>query len=340
VPVTVFAEDQLELLDAVFRGLGAGEEASRIQAEILTEADLRGLPSHGLQRLPVLVERIQKGLIRVDVEPEQEWTADAVLSVNGKDGLGPAIVETSLLALAPAARKHGIASLAIRDCSHLGMLSYYCSRQADAGLICIGLSTSEALVHPFGGAEALVGTNPLAIGIPSLPRSFVFDMATSIIPMGKVLAYLARGEALDPGWAVDAEGRPTTDPAAARWGSIAPVGGPKGYGLGVSIGILAGLLSGGSVGRAVRGTLDTEYRCTKGDLFILIDPMAFPGGSGLAESAGRYLHELRSSKPQEGFERVAVPGDRSHAMREERLKTGISHPEDIWYATQRVRASI
>jgi LDH2 family malate/lactate/ureidoglycolate dehydrogenase len=187
---------------------------------------------------------------------------------------------------------------------------------------------------------AVVRPNPLAIGIPSSSRSFVFDMATSVIPMGKVLAYLARGETLEAGWAVDAEGRQTTDPEAARWGSIAPVDGAKGYGLGVSIGILAGLLSGGEVGKAVRGSLDTEYRCTKGDLFILIDPMAFPGGPGLAEAAGRYLDELRSSRPQEGFERVAVPGDRSRAMREERLKNGISHPEDIWYAAQRVRASI
>lgn len=338
--ITVSAEEQLDLLRTVFRGLGAREGAAQVQAEILTEADLRALPSHGLQRLPVLVERIRKGLIRLDAEPVKEWKAGAVLSVDGRDGLGPAVVVASLKELAPAARSHGIAALALRDCSHLGMLSYYCSRQADAGLICIAMTTSEALVHPYGGAEALIGTNPLAIGIPSVPQPFVFDMATSIIPMGKVLAYLARGESLEPGWAVDAEGRSTTDPEAARWGSIAPFGGAKGYGLGVSIGILAGLLSGGDVGKEVRGTLDTEYRCTKGDLFILIDPEAFPGGNGLAEAAGRYLDELRASRPQEGFERVAVPGDRSSAVREERLRTGISHPEDIWYAAQRVRASI
>src|SRR5690606_6144467 len=115
-------------------------------------------------------------------------------------------------------------------------------------------------------------------GIPSRPGPFVFDMATSIVPMGKVLAYLARGEKVEEGWAVDAEGRPTTDPEAARWGSIAPFGEAKGYGLGLSIALLAGLLAGGEIGKAVRGTLDTEHRCNKGDLFLLIDPMAFPGG--------------------------------------------------------------
>jgi L-2-hydroxycarboxylate dehydrogenase (NAD+) len=338
--VTVPVARQMELLVEVFRGLGATEEEAFVQADVLTEADLRGVPSHGLQRLPVLFERVRKGLLRVSVEPVLEWTGEAVLCVDGRDGLGTAIAEASLRELIPTARRFGIAALAIRDTSHLGMLGYYCNRRAEEGFVCIGMTTSEVLVHPYGGAEALVGTNPLAIGIPAEPRPFVFDMATSIVPMGRVLAHLHRGQPLEEGWAIDAQGQPTTDPAAAAKGSIAPMAGPKGYGLGVSIGILAGLLSGGDIGRAVRGTLDTRFRCTKGDLFFLLDPAAFAGGEALAEGVGRYLDELRGSKPQAGFDRVMVPGDRGFEVRRERLEGGIPHPEEIWHAAERLHAAI
>ncbi len=288
----------------------------------------------------MLAERARRGLLKLAVTPERTWTTDTVLAVDGKDGLGTAIAETSLRQAVPAARKHGLAAVAIRNTSHLGMLGYYCERRAEEGLICIGFTISEVLVHPYGGAEALVGTNPIAIGIPALPRPFVFDMATSIVPMGRIIAYKHRGQQLEPGWAIDAEGRPTTDPDEALKGSIAPVAGPKGYGLGVAVGILAGLLPGAAIGRAVRGTLDVEHPCTKGDLFIILDPNAFPGGPILAEAVRDYLDELRASKPQEGFDRVMVAGDRGYELKQERLANGIPHPEEVWYAAERLLTTI
>src|SRR5688500_13800408 len=105
------------------------------------------------------------------------------------------------------------------------MLGYYGNRRAEEGFVCIGMTTSEAMVHPYGGAEALIGTNPLSIAVPAEPRPFVFDMATSIVPMGRILAYMHRGETLEEGWAMDAAGNPTTDPRAATEGAIAPTAG-------------------------------------------------------------------------------------------------------------------
>lgn len=337
--VIVTAAQQMDLLVGVFRSFGATEEESTIQADVLTEADLRGVHSHGLQRLPVLVERMRRGLLRVAAEPAAEWRSDAVLCIDGRDGIGPAIAEHYLKEIIPAARQHGIAALAIRDTSHLGMLGYYGNRRAEEGFVCIGMTTSEALVHPYGGVEALVGTNPLSIAVPAVPRPFLFDMATSIVPMGRILTYMQQGQPLDEGWAVDARGNPTTDPEAATTGAIAPTAGPKGYGLGVAIALLAGLLSGGDVGRAVRGTLDAEFRCTKGDLFFLIDPERFVGGASLAANATKYLDELRASKPQAGVDNVGVPGDRGYEIRKERLEFGIPHPEEIWYAAERLRTT-
>ena len=215
---------------------------------------------------------------------------------------------------AAAVEQSGIVAVAIRNSSHIGMIGYYCEKRAREGLICIAMTESEALVHPHGGTKALVGTNPIAIGIPSEPAPFVFDMATSTSAIGKIYASKHRGEPIPLGWAIDAEGNPTTNPDDALKGSLTPAAGPKGYGLGISIGILAGLLPGGEIGRLVLGTLDTEFRCTKGDFFLLLNPAAFAGGPALASRVASYLDELRHSPPQKGIQSVIVPGDRARSF--------------------------
>ena len=335
--IVISSEDERAVIANVLARLGANERECSIQADVLTEADLRGHHSHGLQRLPVLAARIKKRLIRVNIEPEYIWTADSVLSVDGKDGLGPFVAETALERAKSALEQRGIVAVAIRNSSHIGMIGYYCEKRALEGLICLAMTESEALVHPHGGTKALVGTNPIAIGIPSRPTPFVFDMATSTSAIGKIYASKHRGELIPPGWAIDAEGNPTTDPDAALKGSLTPAAGAKGYGLGISIGILAGLLPGSEIGRLVLGTLDTEFRCTKGDFFLLMNPGAFAGGPTLSSRVASYLGELRHSPPQKGSQSVIVPGDRARQMREERLRSGIPLPKEVWLAAERLK---
>jgi L-2-hydroxycarboxylate dehydrogenase (NAD+) len=335
--IVVPSEDERALIVHVLSRLGANQQECSIQANVLTEADLRGHHSHGLQRLPVLAARIKKRLIRVNVELEYIWTADSVLSVDGKDGLGPFVAESAHERAKPLLEQRGIVAVAIRNSSHIGMIGYYCEKRAREGFICLAMTESEALVHPHGGTKALVGTNPIAIGIPSEHAPFVFDMATSTSAIGKIYASKHRGQPIPLGWAIDAEGNPTTNPDAALKGSLTPAAGAKGYGLGISIGILAGLLPGGEIGQAVLGTLDTEFRCTKGDFFLLLNPGAFAGGPTLASRVAFYLDELRHSPPQQGCESVIVPGDRARALREERVRSGIPLPKEVWTAAERLR---
>ena len=162
-------------------------------------------------------------------------------------------------------------------------------------------------------------------------------MATSTSAIGKIYASKHRGEPIPLGWAIDAAGNPTTNPDDALKGSLTPAAGPKGYGLGISIGILAGLLPGGEIGRLVLGTLDTESRCTKGDFFLLLNPAAFAGGPTLTNQVAAYLDELRHSPPQKGVESVIVPGDRARLLREERMRSGIPLPKEVWLAAERLR---
>lgn len=302
---------------------GVGEAHARLQAELLIEADLRGRPSHGLLRLNRIRERIANGVANPAATGRHDWRG-AFLSVDGEAGLGPVVAQSALDALSEKVGQTGIAIAGIANNNHIGMLAFYAERIARGGLVAIALSTSEALVHPYGGRKAMLGTNPIAIGVPAADGPFVFDMATSLVSMGQVYDYANRGQALPQGWALDAEGRPTTDAEAAKAGSIAPFGEAKGYALGLAFEVLVVALTASAIGRDVVGTLDSDKACNKGDVFIVIDPAMQPA-TGAAISA--YLDAVRAS----GMDRaVQVPGDRATRERERRLVEGIDIPAPLW----------
>jgi LDH2 family malate/lactate/ureidoglycolate dehydrogenase len=170
----------------------------------------------------------------------------------------------------------------------------------------------------------VLGTNPIAIGFPTGKAPFVLDLATSLVPMGKIHNHALRGEDLQPGWAVDANGNPTIDPAKA--GAIAPFGGAKGYGLGLAFELLVAALAGSDLAPEIRGTLDAAHPVNKGDVLILIDPGA--DGELMARLAA-YLDQLRASRPADINRPVAIPGDGMRARRSAALRDGIELPETV-----------
>jgi L-2-hydroxycarboxylate dehydrogenase (NAD+) len=322
----VSAAAEQQVIESVLTSLQvpAGEAAT--QATALVEADLRGHPSHGLRRLPVLAGRIASGVIVPGVPTLLHWATEAVLQADGQHGLGPVVARRAADALAGRAGQTGVAVAAIRRANHLGILAPYVESLCERGLVTIMTTTSEALVHAWNGNQAVVGTNPLAIGIPGPDAPVVLDMATGIVSMGRILDHAARGEPIPAGWAVDARGEPTTDAAAAAaGGAIAPFGSGKGYGLGLGLELLVGVLTATALGTNVRGTLDTEHAASKGDLIIVFDPAVF-GGSGAQVAA--YLSEVRGSAAP--GRQVLIPGDRARAARAQRLANGIEIPDGLW----------
>lgn len=335
--ILVPADDERTLLLDVLRTLGAAPDEACIVGTVLLEADLRGQNSHGILRLPTIAERVQAGLIRPGVRPEVVWGTTALAQMDARHGFGHAMAERALRLALDRARQTGIAAVAVRNNNHIGMIGYYAEVAAEAGLVAIVLTTSEALVTPFGGAEAMIGTNPIAVGFPTSASPFVLDMSTSATAMGKVIDRFQRGEPIPHGWAVGPDGLVTTDAALAMAGAIMPFGGAKGYGLGLAVELLAGALVGGATGREVRGTLDAEHPATKGDLFLAIDPSSLPGSQTLLDRAADYLESVRASRPAEGAEAPRVPGDRARACRAERLAGGIPLSEDAWEAALALR---
>ncbi|HTH98539.1 MAG TPA: Ldh family oxidoreductase [Stellaceae bacterium] len=296
------------------------------QVDLLLEAELRGRPSHGLLRLPRVIERIHNGVCDPVTQGRHEWRSSNFLDVDGGMGLGPVVAKAALAALAPRAKETGIAIAAIRNNNHLGMLGWYAEAVAKAGQIALLLTTSEALVHPWGGRQAMLGTNPIAIGMPADPGPFVLDMATGLVSMGQIHDHAQRDEPIPVHWALDAEGNPTTDAHAAKLGSIAPFGAAKGYALGLAFEVLVTALSGAAIGRDVKGTLDSTAICNKGDVFIVIEaPMTEHLGM-----VGAYLEELRHSPSAHPGELIAVPGDRGRRIRALSAENGVTLPEALW----------
>ena len=254
----------LALVRSLLAQRGTPERYAALQADVLVEAELKGHPSHGLQRLPRLLARMDRGLLNPSASGQSHWRSDAVLVVEGEQGLGPVVAMQALHQLHQRAASTGIALAAIRNSNHLGMLAWYVEHIAARGCIGIVFSSSEALVHPHGGTRAFLGTNPFAIAVPTAGRPLVLDASTSMVSMGKIHHYAASGRPLPEGWARDREGHPTTDAARAMHGAIAPFGGAKGYGLGIAIELLIAALAGSALAPNVRGTLDADALCNKG----------------------------------------------------------------------------
>lgn len=311
----------------VLANAGVPEPHSELQVDLLLEAELRSRPSHGLLRLARIVERIRNGVTDPRTTGKHNWQGTAFLEVDGQQGLGPVVACAALDVICERARTTGISIAAIANNNHLGMMAWYAERIAARGMTIIALSTSEALVHAWGGRRPVLGTNPIAIGVPGRPRPFVIDMATSLVSMGQIYDHALRNKPIPPHWAKDTEGNPTTDAVAARDGAIAPFGEAKGYALGLAFEVMVASLTASALGRDVRGTLDSTQTCNKGDLFIVIDSAA---SSTMADAVGSYLDTIRTDMPALGFDRVAIPGDRSLAIRQKRMLDGISVADDIW----------
>ncbi|WP_026283192.1 Ldh family oxidoreductase [Rhizobium sp. 2MFCol3.1] len=320
-------ESALCLATRLLEERGTPLEHARLQARVLFEGELKGHPSHGLQRLPRILARIERTLIDPASAGRSHWRSSSFLEVDGMKGLGPVVACAALEHLADRTRQAGVAVAGIRNSNHLGMLAYYVERLADKGLIGLAMSSSEALVHPYGGTQALLGTNPLAIAIPTADRPMVIDLATGIVSMGKIHHHAANGSPIPRGWARDADGRSTTDATAATKGSIAPFGEAKGYALGMALELMVASVAKSALAPNVRGTLDANALCNKGDVLIAIDIGEQPE---MLASFTTYLNGVRNSLPADPARPVTVPGDGALARREEALSSGIAISPRLW----------
>lgn len=244
--MTTYAE-AITLAERLLRAAGMPDREAELAARALVTADAWGVGSHGLMRLPYYLRRFASGAQDPAAELSTVHDSGATAAFDGNGGLGhPQVWQAASLA-AERCASHGIAAVSVGNSSHCGALGLYVLPIVERGYLGLVFSNGPAVMPPWGGHEAVLSTSPIAAGIPCRPRPAVIDMATSAVARGKIAAHAARGEELPEGWAVDADGAPTTDPKAALAGMLAPLGGGKGF----ALALLVESLTGGMVGPAL-----------------------------------------------------------------------------------------
>jgi len=315
-----FAEGSLRTFaEAVLMHAGASPEAAAIVASTLLDADRRGVHTHGLVRLPSYREDVASGRVAVDAKPRLVHDAGAVAVVDGGGGFGAVTAVAGMDEAIARAEQHGVGLVVTRGGNHFGAAAFYALRAVERGLIGIAATSTPAVMAPWGGAEARIGNNPVAIAAPAgegVPP-FVLDFAQSAASRGRIKLAEVAGEQIPTGWALDSGGRPTTDPTRALAGALLPFGGYKASGLALAVELLTGVLAGGELGpelinSSLTGSASSGSATrvgTVGSLYIAVDPGPLVGRAEFAERVTRLLGMIKDTPPGEGFAEVVVPGE-------------------------------
>ncbi|MDR2623358.1 MAG: Ldh family oxidoreductase [Methanobrevibacter sp.] len=318
------AENEKKLLLEMLEKLGVNEENAEIVAEATLNADLKGFTSHGLGRFHNYITGIESGNIDPNGEIIIEKETEAIALINGNNNFGQVVAYKSMNMAIEKAKKIGIAAVGTNNSNHFGVTGFYSDLAIKKGIIGFVIANTEPAIAPLGGKEPIIGTNPIAIGIPG-DKYIAVDMATSATARGKLLESSRKGEKIPEGLALDGDGNPTTDPDKALKGSILPFGQHKGYSLAFIIEILTGPLVGAAYGKHVTGTATCTKNCNKGDLFVAIDPNKFVGIDEFKKETEKFISELRTSEPK-----TIVPGDIERMKIDDFRKKGLNIDKSLY----------
>jgi LDH2 family malate/lactate/ureidoglycolate dehydrogenase len=301
---------------AALRSSGAQAVAARLTADTLLLADARGHPSHGVSRLRQYLRLVDGGAIDPKAGHLIVARRAALELWDAQRGLGPAVGHRAMARAVTRARRTGLAAVVVRGAGHFGIAGAYVLRAMEAGLIGVTLGNASPGVPPTGARAAGLGTNPIAIGAPDgAGRGFLLDMATSVVALGKVEVARRAGRAIPEGWAVDAAGRPTTDPDTALTGMMLPLGGRretagyKGFGLAASVDLLTGVLGGGTFALLVGGLWDTRTPASCSQLHLALDPAAVGDPEAFQARLRAWRDELTGLPRADGADEIVIAGE-------------------------------
>jgi len=322
-------------------GLPAAD-ASRC-AELMTEADLTGADGHGIFRLAQYVRRLMAGGCNAHPRIAVTKTAPATALVDGDNGMGHLVMTRAANEAVAIARENGVAWVGVRRSNHAGPAGLYAEIAAAANMVGLYAAVANANhMAVWGGSELLLGTNPLAIGVPTGDGPMIFDMATTIVSYGTVKKYALRDMTMPEGWFVNAKtGEPITDPNRTAEGLLLPVGGYKGSGLAIMLGLIGGVLNGAAFGRdVVDFNADDDSECNTGHFICAVDIARFMPLATFTAEVDRQLASLRGSKRLPGFDAIRLPGDRRRDCRAERLRDGVPIAPALFAQLDRLAAEL
>ena len=304
---------------------GVPADDADVFARVLVDADLQGVSTHGVSRLNIYLQRIEKGLIDPKAALGIDRNGGSVLALDAGNGLGQVQAMKALDMLTPLAKQNGIAAATIRNSQHFGALSYYCNRAAEQDLILLAMTNCEPAMSPAGGFEAFFGTNPIAASFPTgKGYSVKIDMATSIVARGNIIAAQKKGQAIPEGWALDPAGEPTTDASQALLGTVLTMAGHKGYALALMIEVFSSVLSGAAIGSEIGSMYkNMDRKQDVGHFFCLLNIAAFLDVKDFKRRMDETIDKLKAGKRRPGVEEILIPGERSSRMAAENEAAGV-----------------
>lgn len=321
---TVSPGELLEFCKTALMRVGVPEEDAAIVADALVMANLRGIDSHGVVRLYSYVNRITRGLIEPKARPKVVRDFGATSVVDGGNGLGYVAAVFAADLAVEKAKRYGVGVVGVRNSNHFGMAAYYGIRIARNRMIGVVMSNAPPAIAPWGGKAARLGTNPICFAFPYKEDGpIVLDMALTVVARGKIRLAALKREKIPEGWAFDEEGKPTTDPEAALRGTLAPIGGPKGYGLAVSVDILSGVLTGSAYSIYVKALDDFSGPSGTGFFIQAINVEAFEPYDDYLKNLENLVRIIKETPRSSGITEIYLPGEIEMISAERRLKEGI-----------------
>ena len=304
----------------IFVAAGLDQASAEVVADSLVEADRLGLPSHGCMLTDMYVKRLRAGSVSAEKLPTVVSDHGATVVLDGRHGFGVLSADFAMDMAVSKAREFGVGVVSVRHAFHFGAARRFAVAAAARRCIGIAMCNTRPLMPAPGGAERVVGNNPIAIAVPTSHETpLVLDMATSEAAMGKIRMAAKKGDAIPASWAVKADGSPTTDPNEAIEGMLLPTAGPKGFGLALSIDLLCGILSGGAMGAEVKplyGSADVPYDCSH--VLIAINVAHFGDAASAGDRVAVFANAIREGAKAPGVNRLFTPGEPEWQRRKDR----------------------
>ncbi len=314
----------------ILTGLGENEEKSRLVADSLVKADMRGITTHGTYLLVPLKERTEAEMMNIPTELSVVNDEGAITHLDGGNGIGLIAAREAMERSVEKAKKYGIGFSLLRNTNTVGFLGYYTNQIANEGMVGFAGTNAAPAMAPFGGAESFFGTNPMSYAIPTgQERPIVLDMSSTIVARGKIRQAARNNEDIPEEWAFDADGENTTNPEEALEGCLLPVCGPKGSGLAMIVDILAGLISGSKYAPYVKSFHDLEGETGVGFYCIAIDIEKFQDRDKFNSLMANYIETFRNIKKVKSVSEIYLPGEIEFMKEDESAKKGVEINENV-----------
>ena len=316
---------------SVLAAAGAGAEEAAIVTDCLLDAQLRTAPfqNQGIIRLTIYARRIREGGITPNAATRVMRDSPSAALLDGGNGFGQVVAHRAMTLAIAKARATGAAAVAAGNSNHFGTASYFALMAARLGLVGLALTNASPEIPPWGASVALVGTNPWSIAVPSGgEHPVVLDISNATSGKGAIHHFAALGRTLPADWAMDRDGRPVTDAAAASNALLVPIGGYKGYGIALMVDLLTGGLAGGPAGPAVGSPYDFGRPQGVSHFMIALDPAAFGGAEELAVAVQDVAGQIRGATRQPGVSTIYLPGDLEWEREREARDRGVDLPDD------------